>query len=193
MVWKYNTRTIKEGKAWTDDNGIQHPANWHVWTRQEKEAIGMLEIIPQTPPDSRFYTWSQNPDGTITSTPKELEDRNEVDENNQPMLDENGQQLVTRGLKYNLIQEVKSQEHSLLSQTDWMYIRKADTNRGIPVDIQQWRNSIRAKADEMEDAITQATTIQDLENLMVKHTGNPDGTTTKTGILYDWPIKPITP
>jgi hypothetical protein len=53
-------------------NGIQHPANWHVWTRQEKEAIGMVEIIEQTPPDSRFYNWSQNPDGTITSTPKEL-------------------------------------------------------------------------------------------------------------------------
>ena len=189
MVWKYNTRTIKEGKAWTDDNGIQHPANWHVWTRQEKETIGMVEIIEQTPPDSRFYNWSQNPDGTITSTPKELEDRNEVDDNGQPILDENGKQLVTKGLKSQFIQEVKTQQASLLSQTDWAYVRKADTNIDVPADIQLWRNEIRLAASVMEDGISQATTIQDMENLMVKYTANPDGTVTKTGMLFDWPEK----
>ena len=188
MVWKYNTRTIKEGKAWTDDNGIQHPANWHVWTRQEKEAIGMVEVIEQTPPDSRFYYWSQNPDGTITSTPKELEDRNEVDDNGQPILDENGKQLVTKGLKSQFIQEVKTQQASLLSQTDWAIVRKADTNIDVPANIQQWRNEIRLAASVMEDAISQVTTIEAMENLMLKYTGNPDGTVTTTGMLFDWPV-----
>ena len=41
----------------------------------------------------------------------------------------------------------------------------------------------------MEDGISQATTIQDMENLMVKYTANPDGTVTKTGMLFDWPEK----
>lgn len=188
MVWKYNTRTIKEGKAWTDDNGIQHPANWHVWTRQEKEAIGMVEVIEQTPPDSRFYNWSQNPDGTITSTPKDLEDKNEVDENGQPILDENGKQLVTKGVKSQFIQEVKTQQAAFLSQTDWAIVRKADTNIDVPANIQQWRNEIRLAASVMEDAISQVTTIEAMENLMLKYTSNPDGTVTTTGMLFDWPI-----
>jgi len=186
-MWQYNGKTIREGKAWTDVNGIQHPANWHIWTRQEKEAIGMVEIIPQTPPDSRFYNWSQNPDGTITSTPKEMEDRNEVDENGQPILDENGNQLITKGLKSNFIEQVKQQQGSLLSQTDWAVIRKTDTNIDIPANIQQWRNEIRLTASIMEDAISQATTVQDLENLMLRYTTNLDGTITKEGILFDWP------
>ena len=188
MVWKYRNRTIKEGKAWTDDNGIQHPANWHVWTIQEKEAIGMVEVIEHTPPDSRFYTWSQNPDGTITSRPKMLEDRNEVDENGQPVLDENGKQLVTKGVKSQFIQEVKTQQASLLSQTDWAIVRKADTNIDVPANIQQWRNEIRLAASVMEDAISQVTTIEAMENLMLKYTSNPDGTVTTTGMLFDWPV-----
>ena len=187
MVWKYNSKTIREGRAWTDDYGTQHPANWHVWTREEKEAKGLVEIIEQTPPDSRFYNWSQNPDGTITSTPKEMEDRNEVDESGQPILDEKGKQLVTKGLKSQFIEQVKQQQGSLLSQTDWAIVRKADTNIDVPANIQQWRNEIRLTASIMEDAISQATTVQDLENLMLRYTTNSDGTITKKGILFDWP------
>jgi hypothetical protein len=187
MVWKYNTRTIKEGKAWTDDNGIQHPANWHVWTRQEKETIGMVEIIEQTPPDSRFYTWSQNPDGTITSTPKELEDRNEVDDNGQPILDENGKQLVTKGLKSQFIQEVKTQQASLLSQSDWAVVRKVDTTIEIPANIQAWRDAIRSKATEMEEEIKTAVDTDAIAALFMTYTLEEDGSTVKSGILFDWP------
>ena len=39
-MWKYNGRTIRTGKGWTDDNGVQHPANWHVWSATEKAAAG---------------------------------------------------------------------------------------------------------------------------------------------------------
>ena len=80
-MWQYRNRTIRTGKAWTDDNGVQHPANWHVWSAAEKTAVGLVEVINETPPDSRLYNWSQNSDGTITSTAKNLDDVNEVDEN----------------------------------------------------------------------------------------------------------------
>jgi len=187
-MWKYNGKTIREGKAWTDANGVQHPANWQIWTREEKEAIGMVEIIPQTPPDSRFYNWSQNPDGTITSTPKPVEDVPAVDENGTPIIDPHTlKQLSSPGLKTTFIQEVKNQQGSLLSQTDWAVIRKTDTNIDVPANIQQWRNEIRLTASIMEDAISQAATVQDLENLMLRHITNSDDTITKEGILFDWP------
>ena len=74
-----------------------------------------------------------------------------------------------------------------MAQTDWAVIRKTDTNIDIPTNIQQWRNDIRLTASTMEDAISQATTVQDLENLMLRYTTNSDGTITKEGILFDWP------
>ena len=48
-MWKYNSRTIRTGKAWTDDNGVQHPANWHVWSATEKAAAGLTEVVEETP------------------------------------------------------------------------------------------------------------------------------------------------
>ena len=37
-MWTYNGKRVREGRAWTDDNGVQHPANWHVWSEAEKPA-----------------------------------------------------------------------------------------------------------------------------------------------------------
>jgi hypothetical protein len=186
-MWKYNGRHIKEGKAWTDNNGIQHPANWHVWTEQEKEAVGLVWITLDTPPDSRLYIWSQNSDGTITSTAKAIEDVNEVDEDGNALLDEDGNQVVTLGVKSNLIQEVKTQQASLLSQSDWAVVRYIDTTVAVPSNIQAWRNAIRSKATEMETAITNAEDTEAVAELFVALTVEDDGSITKSGILYDWP------
>jgi len=187
-MWQYRNRTIKTGnKAWTDDNGVQHPANWHVWSAEEKTAVGLVEVINETPPDSRLYKWSQNSNGTITSTAKSLDDVNEVDRDGNPVLDENGNQLVTRGVKWNLKQEVKNQQASLLSQTDWAIVRKTDNNTAVPTNIQTWRDAIRTKATEMETAIDGAADTDAIAALFVTYTEEDDGSITKSGILYDWP------
>lgn len=186
-MWTYNGKQIKEGKAWTDNNGIQHPANWHVWTEQEKQAVGLVWITLDTPPDSRLYNWSQNADGTITSTSKAIEDVNEVDEDGNALLDEDGNQIVTLGVKSNLIQGVKTQQASLLSQTDWAVVRYVDTSISIPSNIQTWRNEIRLAAAAMEDQITQAVDIDAVAALFLTYTIEDDGSITKSGILYDWP------
>jgi hypothetical protein len=186
-MWKYNGRTIRTGKGWTDDNGVQHPANWHVWSATEKAAAGLTEVVEETPPDSRLYHWSQNSDGTITKTAKSLNDVNEVDADGDPILDEDGNQLVTRGVKWNLKQEVKSQQGSLLAETDWVVIRKADNDTAIPSNIQTWRDTIRTKATEMETAIDNAADTNAVAALFITYTTNEDGSVTKSGILYDWP------
>ena len=187
-MWKYNGRTISVGKAWVDDNGIQHPANWHIWSATEKAAAGVVEIIEDTPPDSRLYNWSMDSDGKINSTAKSLANINEVDANGDPLLDEDGNQVVTHGVKYNLKQEVKSQQGSLLSQTDWCIVRKADKGTVIPNNIQTWRDAIRTKATEMETAIDNAADTDAVAALFLTYTRNDDGSVTKSGILYDWPV-----
>jgi hypothetical protein len=183
-MWKYNGRTIRTGKAWTDDNGVQHPANWHIWSPSDKAAAGLTEVTPETPPDSRLYTWGYQADGvTISKTAKNLNDVNEVDGDGDPILDDDGNQLVTRGVKWNLKQEVKAQQGSLLAQTDWVVIRKADKGTAIPSNIQTYRDAIRTKATAMESAIDGAANTDAVAALFV--TRDKDGN--KSGILYDWP------
>ena len=153
-MWKYGTKTIRPGKGWVDDNKVRHPSNWHIWSKEEKAKYNIKEVIEDRPPDSRLYFWSQDKDGKITSTAKPLD-----------------------GVKLSLKDNLKTQQGSLLSQTDWAYIRHYDSGIDVPAKIETWRNAIRAKATEMENAIDNATDTDAVAALFVKN----------GGILYDWP------
>ena len=96
-------------------------------------------------------------------------------------------QTVTPGVKSNLIAEVKSQQGALLAQSDWAVIRNADTGDAIPANIATYRAAIRAKATEMESAIAGAADTDAVAALFLTYTLEDDGSTTKSGILYDWP------
>ena len=173
-MWKYGDTTVREHRAWTDSDGIQHPRNWHIWSAEEKAAHGLKEVIPETPPDSRLYTWSQNANGTINKTAKALDDAGSGDE-------------LVKGVKTNLKDEVNSQQGSLLSQTDWYVIRKADKGTAIPDAVQDYRDAIRAAGDEMKAAIDDAANTAAMAALFVTYTTNDDGSVSKSGILYEWP------
>jgi len=186
-------QTIRPGKSWRDENRTQQPGNWQIWNADYKASMGIVEIVLENPPDSRFYTWSQNTDGTINKTAKSLEDYGlvrVVDRDTgetEPVLDENGSQKIALGVKSNLKQTVNGQQGSLLLQTDWMYIRKIDKDVEIPAHIQTYRDSVRVQGDAMKAAIDGATTTEEMVALFVTYTNNEDGSQTKSGILYDWP------
>jgi hypothetical protein len=165
-MWKYDGRTIRPGKSWTDNNGTQHPGNWNIWSKAEKDAKNIKEIIEDRPPDSRLYNWSMDSNGKITSTAKVLDDSEGV-----------------VGLKTTMKNIVKEQQGSLLSRTDWAYIRHYDTGTDVPANIETWRNAIRAKATEMENAIDNSTDIDAIASLFLTW----DEDRNKSGILYDWP------
>jgi hypothetical protein len=169
-MWKYNDKNIRPGKSWRDDNEVLHPGNWNIWSAEYKASMGIIEIIPETPPDSRLYTWSMNKDGTINSKAKELDDSGEV-----------------LGLKSNLKNGVKKQQGSLLDQTDWVIIRKVDTGKEVPTNIKTWRDAIRVRVTEMENAIDATSSVDDIVKLWVTNKVDEEGKTIKSGILYDWP------
>lgn len=151
-MWKYGTRTLVEGESWVNDSGIRHPPNWQIWSAAEKASAGLTEVTLETPPDDRFYRWTRNGDGTISSTARSIND-----------------------IKATLIVEVKQQQDSILAQTDWAVVRKADVGTAIPANIATWRAAIRTKATEMETAIDNVADIAAIVALFV------------TGVLYDWP------
>ena len=95
--------------------------------------------------------------------------------------------MVTPGLKSNLKSAVKEQQATLLFQTDWAIVRKADNGTAIPSNIQTWRDAIRTKATEMETAIDNAADTDAIEALFFTSTTDSDGKITESGILYDWP------
>ena len=147
-MWKYGDKIIRPGKGWIDDNGVRHPSNWHIWSTEEKAKYNIKEVIEDRPPDSRLYFWSKDGNGKITSTAKPLNDSEGV-----------------VGLKTTLKNEVKKQQGSLLSQTDWAYIRHYDAGIDVPAKIETWRNAIRARATEMEEYIDKASDIDGIASL----------------------------
>ena len=161
---------IREGSSWISADGVKHPSNWHIWSEDEKKLAGLEEIIPDPIPNGVTWWYTQDVDGTVTKKAKNLND-----------VTENG--VVILGVKSIIIERVKSQQESLLAKSDWAIIRKVDKGTSIPNNIQTWRDAIRIKATEMEDAISNATDTEAVEALFVIW----DGEGNKSGILYDWP------
>ena len=42
MPWLYTGKVIREGRAWTDSDGVQHPRNWAIWSDEQKTAKGLV-------------------------------------------------------------------------------------------------------------------------------------------------------
>ena len=127
MAWTFNGKIIREGRSWTDNDGIKHPTNWGRWSDAEKQAAGLTHVADPAPFDNRFW-WDAN-------TPKALDDVPAVDENGDPVLDEKGEQVITLGLKSVHKAIVKQQAGGLLAATDWYVVRKADDSTEIPTEV----------------------------------------------------------
>ena len=135
---------------------INYPANWlRLTTKAEKEAIGITEVADAPTYDSRFY-WG---DGTA----KELNDVNATYaydasdgsyKKGDLMKDEDGNQVVTLGVKSVLKAQEKDIAGSLLAKYDWYVTRKAETSKAIPTAITTYRDAVRTACNTRETEIT---------------------------------------
>lgn len=163
-----NGKHLPEGVGFRDANGTQYASNWlNLSTEEEKLAIGITWVADPVRADDRFY-W----DGDITN-PKALEDKLEVKEDGTPLykqvydkatesMVDTTEQVVTKGLKSNFIAQVKNTAGSLLAQTDWYIIRKAERNVDIPEEIALKRTQIVTEANRLETDIKASTTVEGL-------------------------------
>ncbi len=177
MAYKYSGRIIRAGKAWTDNDGIQHPANWMVWDDATKAAKGLVWEDDPASFDGRFY-WS-------AGVAKALDDVNEVDEDGNAIM-QDGEQVVTLGLKSNAIATVKAQAGGLLAPTDWMVVRSAENGTDIPADVLAYRAAVRLASETIETAITNAADLAAfiaLYDAPVDADGNPTG----NAPINNWP------
>ncbi len=124
---------------------------------------GALEVVEGEQKDQRFY-WVTFDKYEVTgnvvtrtyvNTPKALEDVTETPEGaTEP--------VTTKGLKSQAIAQTKVTANSLLAQTDWMVIRKAERNVDIPADVIAERAKIISDCTAKEAAITASTSIDEL-------------------------------
>jgi hypothetical protein len=127
-------------------------------------------------PDDQYYWVTQNSDGSFTGTPKELEDREESDENGNPMyvqvynketkqMEDTAERRVSKGLKSQWVAKVKYNTNMTLAPTDWYVIRKIERSVDIPADVATYRAAVVAWATATEASITAVTTVEQLKEI----------------------------
>jgi len=159
-------------------NDTQYPSNiFSLWSASEKEAIGIYEVVfnNTNKKDEAYYINTNQSfafaDGVVTAsfgtaTGKLLEDRNEVDEDGEPLLDDNGDQVVTKGLKTQKKEIIKQQASGLLTPTDWYIIKAVDVESySAPANIVTYRANIRTASNDMETIIDNASDVDALATL----------------------------
>jgi len=172
-------KQLRPGRPFTGTDGTQYPANWlQLTTLEEKEAIGITEVPDPTPVDNRFY-WDHD-------LPKRLEDEPAVDEDDNPVLDENGVQVINTGLKTQWKSKQDQTAYTLLSPNDWYITRNAETGAAIPVGITSFRTEVRSVCAERQDMIVATTSVPQLASL-VTGAGTSSIVGYTTTLLPNWP------
>ena len=196
------TKFLNGNKGITIGDNQYPRAIYTLWTEAERNAIGIYSIVydDTNKKDERWYINTNQSfafaDNKVTATygsatAKAHADTNftaqeEIDEGEAPdgtsdgdaKNDEDGNQIVTRGLKYNLIRDVKSGAASELAKTDWYITRKAEKSTAIPSAITTHRNLVRSRQAAMETSITNASDTPALETLYT-YTEDSDGVSSR--------------
>ena len=168
----------------------QYPRSiFTLWSEAQRNAIGIFEVTVDTTnkKDEQWYINTNVSYGVESNkavgsygvaTPKLLEDRNETNEDGSPMLDADGNQVVTKGLKSQKKDIIKQQTAGILQNTDWYIVRKADAGTAVPSAVTTHRAAVRTKSNEMETAIDNASDVDALASLY-EYTEQADGSFTR--------------
>ena len=158
---------------------IQHPkAIFTLWTKDEREAIGVYEVEMNNS-KKKDEKWYINTDvtysfgsGKVTGSYGDATARKHADTlfTAQDESDGKGTEgdVATEGLKTVLIRDVKKSAESELSKTDWYITRKTEKNTAIPSAVSTHRDAVRSKQASMETSITNASDTPALETLYAR-------------------------
>ena len=168
---------------------VRHPAKiFQLWSTLELNAIGIYEVVfdDSNKKDEKWYINTNQSfafaDGTVTAsygsaTPKAHADTLFTADDETDGKGIEGE-VATRGLKYNLIKDLKITVANELSKTDWYITRNTEKSTAIPSDITTHRDAVRTKQASMETAITNASNTPALETLYT-YTTDSDGVQSK--------------
>lgn len=169
-MFQLDNKPLGLDAAFTTEDGTQYPSNWlRLASPEERSAIGITEVADAASYDDRFY-WGVN-------APKLLEDREESDEQGNPLFIQEysksaegmvntNKRLVTKGLKSQWSAQIKDTTNKLLSATDWMVIRKAERDVAIPANTVAYRAAVLNECDRLLAAIQAVTAVDELADVV---------------------------
>ncbi len=150
-------KTLVYDRPFSHD-GYNYPANWlRLTTLAEKEAIGIEEVPdPVVPAYDQRFWWG-------VGLPKDLDQ-----------------------LKIQWSDKTDETANIILTPSDWMIVRKADSGAEVPAGWTEWRQSIREAAQTKIAALTATTSVTEFEAYIVASSG------TESDYSF-WPADPDQP
>ena len=162
-MWYYNGRIINKPESIKVGGYVY---NQDLFKDQNKLAELGIKPYRLVVPDSRYYSQGtlniSNTDNEVVGTHDAI-----------------GKDVNI--LKEGMLKTIKNQLSTLLSNTDWYYLRKLRTGTDVPSDIQKYSDTLYAEYDVKKkeiDAMTKISQIQEYENR--KHTAVDKVKTTNT-------------
>jgi hypothetical protein len=140
---------------WEDKNGTQYsPDQLLTMNSQQKQDLGIYDVAYAASEDDRFYRVVQNDPTfdagekivkvTFASIPNALEDEGDA-----------------KGMKSRWIAQVNATANSILTQTDWMLVRKIERSVDVPSASAAKRVAVVTESNRLVTAITAASNITD--------------------------------
>ena len=159
-----------------ESSGIVYNKNIFSKSATEQKKIGLYSVIIDKPADERFemncvttYALDSKKEKVIQKIKKKekkLNDVTQVDADGKDILDENGNKVITKGLKSFYIESIKQQANTLLKPSDWLVHRFVEDNtKKIPDDVKTYRKKVRDTSDTIITKIQATKTLSDLKKL----------------------------
>ena len=173
------TKYYSGNKGITIGDNNYPKAIFTLWTKDEREAIGIYEVEMDTS-KKKDEEWYINTNvtyafggGKVTGSCSDATAKKHADTlwTSQDKTDgkipagKDVGDVAVKGLKTVLIENIKKQAARILQDTDWYIVRKADAGTAVPSSITTHRAAVRTKAAEMETSIINASDTPALETL----------------------------
>ena len=186
------TKFLSGNKGITIGDNQYPKAIFTLWTKSEREAIGIYEVEMDNSKrkDEQWYintnvTYAFG-SGKVTGSYGDATAKAHADTkwtsqdktDGKIPTDKDVGDVKVEGLKTVLIRNLKAQAARELQDTDWYIVRKADAGTAVPSSITTHRAAVRTKAAEQETAITNASNTPALQTLYT-YTEQEDGSVTR--------------
>ena len=198
LVESGNITQMPRGNKGIQIGDIKYPvAIYTLWSEAERNAIGIytIEIDNTNKKDEKWYSNTNityafsggKVKGTYGSaTAKAIADSDAVDSEGNKIKDNDGNQVINKGLKTIEKEKLNNQCAGILAPSDWMVIRATETGATLDSGWKTWRASVRTKCNSMQTQIDNASDVDALAALFT-YTKQGDGSFTRP--LGEFPVK----
>ena len=159
MAWLRNG-VLQPDTGFTVDD-VNYPTGWIANNSQSERDKLNITVAPEPQPHDQRFSWGWKDDGT-----------------------ENWKDLDV--LKTIWKEEQSDTAKKLLSDSDWLVVRKAEAGTAIPSATSTYRTAVRTSSKTIEDKINACSDLAAFKALFdvpVDSNGKPTG----NAPIYDWP------